>query len=107
MGSVRSSRRSRMRFRQVTSIACRTMSSRQAEGQAERIRKEYRAIRQDDSWRRLDSAKVDEAPGSRQDEGDDAEKILKEAFKDVQDVLNKKTDELEKLADSAKKEAKK
>ncbi|KAG4420783.1 hypothetical protein IFR04_006063 [Cadophora malorum] len=39
--------------------------------------------------------------------GDDAEKILKEAFKDVQDVLNKKTDELEKLADSAKKEAKK
>ncbi|KAK0113032.1 hypothetical protein ONS95_014741 [Cadophora gregata] len=39
--------------------------------------------------------------------GDDAEKILKEAFKDVQDVLTKKTDELEKLADSAKKEVKK
>ncbi|CZT49252.1 uncharacterized protein RSE6_10066 [Rhynchosporium secalis] len=39
--------------------------------------------------------------------GDDAEKILKEAFKDVQDVLTKKTDELEKLAESAKNDAKK
>lgn len=39
--------------------------------------------------------------------GDEAEKILKEAFKDVQDVLTKKTNELEKLAGSAKKEAKK
>ncbi|CZS93370.1 hypothetical protein WAI453_000973 [Rhynchosporium graminicola] len=39
--------------------------------------------------------------------GDDAERILKEAFKDVQDVLTKKTDELEKLAESAKNDAKK
>ncbi|KAG4431580.1 hypothetical protein IFR05_012935 [Cadophora sp. M221] len=39
--------------------------------------------------------------------GDEAEKILKEAFKDVQDVLTKKTNELEKLADSAKSEARK
>ncbi|KAL2074470.1 hypothetical protein VTL71DRAFT_8248 [Oculimacula yallundae] len=39
--------------------------------------------------------------------GDDAEKILKEAYKDVQNVLTKRTDELEKLAESAKKDAKK
>ncbi len=39
--------------------------------------------------------------------GDDAEKILKGAYKDIQDVLTKKTEELEKLADGAKKDAKK
>ncbi|PBP19632.1 hypothetical protein BUE80_DR009664 [Diplocarpon rosae] len=39
--------------------------------------------------------------------GDDAEKILKSAYKEVSEVLSKKTDELEKLADGAKKEAKK
>ncbi|KAK2630401.1 hypothetical protein QTJ16_001221 [Diplocarpon rosae] len=39
--------------------------------------------------------------------GDDAEKILKSAYKEVSEVLSKKTDELEKLADGAKKDAKK
>lgn len=39
--------------------------------------------------------------------GEDAEKLLKEAYKEVQSVLTKKTEELEKLADEAKKDAKK
>ncbi|KAI9048885.1 hypothetical protein LZ554_006739 [Drepanopeziza brunnea f. sp. 'monogermtubi'] len=38
--------------------------------------------------------------------GEDAEKVLKEAYKEVQGVLSRKTEELEKLADKAKKEAK-
>lgn len=41
-----------------------------------------------------------------QSRGDDAEKILKAAYKDVQDVLMKRTSEMEKLADKAKKDAK-
>ncbi|CAL3965122.1 hypothetical protein PZA11_002058 [Diplocarpon coronariae] len=39
--------------------------------------------------------------------GVDAEKILKSAYNEVSEVLSKKTDELEKLADGAKKDAKK
>lgn len=38
--------------------------------------------------------------------GDDAEKILKGAYKDVQDVLQKRTAEVEKLANETKKDAK-
>ena len=41
-----------------------------------------------------------------QSRGDDAEKILKGAYKDVQDVLQKRTAEAENLADEAKKDAK-
>ncbi|KAI9738987.1 MAG: hypothetical protein M1818_005301 [Claussenomyces sp. TS43310] len=39
--------------------------------------------------------------------GDDAERLMKETYKEVSDVLQKKTAEAEKLADSAKKDAKK
>ncbi|TVY32826.1 hypothetical protein LSUB1_G007975 [Lachnellula subtilissima] len=42
-----------------------------------------------------------------QKHGDEAEKIMKSAYKDIQDVLQKKTSEVEKLADQAGKEAKK
>ncbi|KAF8862327.1 hypothetical protein BDZ45DRAFT_739306 [Acephala macrosclerotiorum] len=39
--------------------------------------------------------------------GDDAEGVLRGAYKDVQDVLQKRTAEVEKLAEEAKKDAKK
>lgn len=39
--------------------------------------------------------------------GDDAEKILKGAYKDIQDVLQKRIGEAEKLADEAKEDSKK
>ncbi|TVY88575.1 hypothetical protein LAWI1_G006277 [Lachnellula willkommii] len=42
-----------------------------------------------------------------QKHGDEAEKILKGAYKDIQDILQKRTSEVEKLADKAGKEAKK
>jgi len=42
-----------------------------------------------------------------QSRGDEAEKILKGAYKDIADVIQKRTQEAEKLADEAGKEAKK
>ncbi|KUJ12119.1 uncharacterized protein LY89DRAFT_653844 [Mollisia scopiformis] len=48
--------------------------------------------------------KLQEVAKSR---GDDAEKILKGAYQDVQDVLQKRTKEVERLAEEAKKDAKK
>jgi len=48
--------------------------------------------------------KLQEVAKSR---GDDAEKILKGTYKDVQDVLQKRTAEVEKLAEQAAKDAKK
>ena len=41
-----------------------------------------------------------------QKRGDDAEKILKGAYKDIQEVLSKRIQEAEKLADETKKESK-
>jgi len=40
-----------------------------------------------------------------QKHGDEAEKLAKDAFKEIQDVLSKKVDEGQKLADKAKKDA--
>ena len=42
-----------------------------------------------------------------QKHGEEAEKLVKDAFKEIQDVLSKKVDEGQKLADKAKKDAKK
>jgi hypothetical protein len=51
--------------------------------------------------------KLSQLQGIAQEHGDEAEKILKDTFKDIQDVLQKKVDEAQKLADKAQKEAKK
>lgn len=51
--------------------------------------------------------KIQQLQELAQKHGDEAEKLAKDAFKEIQDILSKKVDEGQKLADKAKEDAKK